>query len=61
MPHLDHTGPQNEGPKTGRKSGKCHKSVDEQAMAGELGVGLGKRKHSGGGKGKGKRLKYNQI
>jgi len=60
MPHLDHTGPQNEGPKTGRKLGKCHKSFDEQALAGELGVGLGKRKHSGGGKGKGNRLKYNQ-
>ena len=61
MPHLDHTGPEKEGPKTGRKLGKCHKTDDEQTTVGELGKGLGKRKLSGGGSGKGKRLKYNQL
>jgi hypothetical protein len=60
MPHLDHTGPENEDPKTGRKLGKCHKTDDEQSRIGELGTGEGKRHHSGGGQGKGKRLKYNQ-
>jgi hypothetical protein len=60
MPHLDHTGPEKEGPKTGRKLGKCHKTDDEQLLSGELGKGLGKRRLSGGGKGKGKRLIYNQ-
>jgi hypothetical protein len=61
MPHLNHTGPENEGPKTGRKLGKCHKTDDEQILAGELEKGLGKRRLSGGGKGKGNRLKYNQL
>jgi hypothetical protein len=60
MPHLDHTGPENEGSKTGRKLGMCHKTDEEQFFAGELGKGLGKRRLSGGGKGKGNRLKYNQ-
>lgn len=58
MPHLNHTGPEGKGPKTGRKLGKCHKTVKEESQIGELGKGQGKRRHSGGGKGKGKRLKY---
>jgi hypothetical protein len=60
MPQLNHTGPEGEGPKTGRKLGKCHKTADEQATAGELGKGLGERRKSGNGKGKGKRLKSDQ-
>lgn len=58
MPHLDHTGPEGKGPKTGRKLGKCRKTESEQLQMGDLGKGTGKRHHSGGGKGKGKRLKY---
>jgi hypothetical protein len=62
MPNLNHMGPESEGPKTGRKLGKCKKSKDEMAQVGKIGIGLGKRKHSGGGKGKGKRLKtYKNI
>jgi hypothetical protein len=61
MPNLDHNGPENEGPKTGRKLGKCHKTATEIAETGILGLGMGKRHHSGGGQGKGKRLKYNQT
>ncbi|MDO9154875.1 MAG: DUF5320 family protein [Paludibacter sp.] len=60
MPHLDHTGPESKGPKTGRKLGKCHKNEAEQKGIGELGKGQGVRRNSGGGKGKGKRLKYNK-
>lgn len=60
MPHLNHTGPENEGPKTGRKLGMCHKTDEELIFAGEPGKGLGKRRLSGGGMGKGKRFKYNQ-
>ncbi|MFH1319417.1 MAG: DUF5320 family protein [Bacteroidota bacterium] len=60
MPHLDHTGPEDKGPKTGRKLGKCRKTETELKEIGKLGKGQGKRHHSGGGKGKGKRLKYNQ-
>lgn len=60
MPKLNHTGPINEGPKTGRKLGSCCKTGDEQNNTNELGIGLKKRWHSGGGVGKGKRLKYNE-
>jgi hypothetical protein len=60
MPNLNHTGPSHEGPKTGRKLGKCHKTEDEQSQMAELGKGKGERHHSGEGQGKGKRLKYNQ-
>jgi hypothetical protein len=58
MPHLNHTGPTGEGPKTGRKLGKCNKTEIEKSLMGELGKGLGERRHAGGGIGKGKRLKY---
>jgi hypothetical protein len=60
MPHLNHTGPEGKGPKTGRKLGKCPKSEIEKTQTGEIGKGIGKCRHSGGGEGKGNRLKYNQ-
>ncbi len=60
MPHLDKTGPENEGAKTGRKLGSCRKSESDTKETGKLGKGMGKRLHSGGGQGKGKRLKYNK-
>lgn len=60
MPHLNHSGPEGKGPKTGRKLGYCHKSVEESEYIGELGKGLGKKFHSGGGQGKGRRLMNNQ-
>jgi hypothetical protein len=47
MPHLDHTGPEGKGPKTGRKLGKCKKTQTEQKEIGELGKGQGDRRHSG--------------
>lgn len=61
MPNLNHTGPENKGPKTGRKLGKCHKTEAELPGIGELGTGEEKRHHSGGGQGKGGRLKYYQT
>jgi hypothetical protein len=61
MPHLNHSGPEEKGIKTGRKLGNCHKTEAELISAGELGKGLGKRRHSGSGVGKQKRLKYNQY
>jgi len=61
MPHLNQTGPDCDGPKTGRKLGKCRKTEDEQIKVGSLGTGQGKRRLSGGGEGKGKRFKYNQL
>jgi hypothetical protein len=59
MPHLNHTGPDGQGPKFGRKLGKCKMTEDDLKKIGELGKGHGKKRNSGGGNGKGKRLKYN--
>ena len=61
MPHSDHSGPDGNGSKTGRKLGVCYKSKSEQKDIGEYGIGQGERRHSGGGEGKGKRLSYNKI
>lgn len=58
MPHLDHTGPDGKGSKTGRKLGRCLKTEKDEESAGKLGVGLGKRRHAGGGIGLEKRLNY---
>jgi hypothetical protein len=57
MPKLNHTGPENEGPGTGRKLGVCHRTETELSGTGEIGKGQGMRRHSGGGAGQGKRLK----
>jgi hypothetical protein len=59
MPHLDHTGPEAKGSKTGRKLGTCPKTQNEKEQPEKLGIGLGKRHHSGGGNGLAKRLRYN--
>lgn len=60
MPHLDHTGPEGKGPKTGRKLGKCKKTSEELLLAGQLGKGMGKKYHSNECKqdGKGKRNQH---
>jgi len=56
MPHINGTGPEGKGTKTGRGLGLCKKSLKESDIA-KLGKGSGKRRNSGGGTGKGKRLK----
>lgn len=61
MSHLNHKGPEERGPKTGRKLGLCKKSETEDEVSGEMGKGMGLRRHVGDGIGKGKRIKYNQI
>ena len=60
MPQLNHTGPDGNGPKTGRMLGLCHKTETEKNIIGELGKGQGKCRNSGCGQGKGKRLQYNK-
>lgn len=62
MPRLNHTGPEGEGAKTGRKLGVCRKTDAEKSQMGELGKGMGKRHKSPNekGSGKGKRLQYNK-
>lgn len=56
MPNLNGTGPQGQGPGSGRKLGKCNQISEEEKLQ-KLGKGMGKRLKSGGGKGDGKRLK----
>ncbi len=58
MPHLDHTGPLGNGPKTGRKLGKCHKTDKEKLEQGKLGVGLGLKKKNIHCEYEGKRINY---
>ncbi|MGQ1891474.1 DUF5320 domain-containing protein [Thermophagus sp. OGC60D27] len=55
MPKMDHTGPEGEGPRTGRKLGRCSKD-NKDASTGKLGKGMGKKRKEGCGQGKGKRL-----
>ncbi len=58
MPKLDHTGPEGQGPRSGRNLGKCAKK-DGDAPSGKLGEGMGKRRKGDCGNGKGKRLRSN--
>lgn len=55
---MNGTGPEGQGPQSGRGLGKCKKVSDEETKN-RIGKGMGKRRKSGGGEGKGKRLKYN--
>ena len=63
MPKLNHSGPEGQGSKTGRKLGHCVKTDDELKQIGKLGKGQGKRRHSKNfcGQGKGKRINYFQT
>lgn len=56
MPHLNGTGPEKQGAKTGRGLGQCRQVSDNEAIE-KLGKGMGLRRKSGGGQGQGKRLK----
>jgi len=60
MAHLDKTGPDGKGAKTGRQLGNCKES-DNSELLNKLGKGLGLRRRSGGGTGQGKRLKSHQL
>lgn len=54
MPHLDHSGPDRKGVKTGRKLGLSKKSEESDY---ELGQGMALKRKSDEGKGLGKRLR----
>ena len=56
MPRLDKSGPEGQGPITGRGLGFC-RNLTEKEKTGKLGQGLAMRRRSGGGKGLGKRLR----
>ena len=55
MAHMDGTGPDGKGPKTGRGLGKIADTKDPKILD-KLGVGQGKRRKSGGGTGNSKRI-----
>ena len=55
MAHLNGTGPEGQGPGTGRKLGKCNILPEDEKV--NLLGGMGKRRNSGGGEGQKKRLK----
>lgn len=56
MPHLDGTGPEGKGSKSGRALGKCVKRSNSDLLT-QLGTGEGKRRQSDGGEGEKRRLK----
>ncbi len=56
MPRLNGSGPEGQGPQTGRKLGRCSNATDEEKFQ-KLGKGMGLKRKAGGGKGLGKRLK----
>jgi len=58
MPGMDLQGPENKGPRTGRKLGYCSGNMKKDPAV--YGRGLQKRLKSGGGTGQGKRLRYNE-
>ncbi len=57
MPGFDRTGPEGEGPMTGRKQGRCTGNAERQQPEGR-GLGLGRgRGRRGSGRGEGRRLR----
>ena len=54
---MNGTGPDGQGPRTGRGLGKC-KDVSRNEQEKNIGKGMGKRRKAGGGQGMGKRLRY---
>ncbi len=58
MPKMDHTGPEGQGPRTGRNLGRCAKK-DGGTTSGKIGEGMGKRRKGDGAEGKGIRLRSN--
>ena len=59
MPNLDGTGPQGQGPLTGRRRGRCRDSEKSESKRNDekrdviIGLGRGGRPRGGGGLGKG--------
>lgn len=60
MPGMNHTGPEGQGPRTGRSLGRCRNSKDAvpDSEKYQLGIGMKLKRKSGGGIGKGQRLQY---
>ena len=54
MPQGDRTGPQGQGPKTGRGQGKCGPKGATPATQGQSGRGRGQGSGKGAGRGQGK-------
>lgn len=64
MAHLNHKGPEDKGPKTGRMLGKCHKTDKEKQIISKkynLGKGMGRKKRKVCAEGKGNRLRASEL
>ena len=57
MSKLNRKGPEEKGPGTGRKLGKCFIKDKDDDVSVQKDVGMGKKRKVGGGVGKGKRLR----
>jgi hypothetical protein len=62
MAHLNHMGPEDKGPKTGRKLGLCKKKPEELTEF-EHGQGMGSKRHSESfhHRGRGRRSHANEV
>jgi hypothetical protein len=62
MAHLNHMGPEEKGPKTGRKLGLCKKRPGETSDF-EPGLGMGKKRYDEGfhHRGRGRRIQANKV
>jgi hypothetical protein len=63
MAHLNHLGPEEKGPKTGRMLGKCHASEEElrKTELFDLGKGMGKKRRKGCNANTGTRSKASEL
>jgi hypothetical protein len=63
MAHLNHRGPEEKGPKTGRLLGKCNKTEEDKKKqdVSRLGQGMGKKMKAGCNEGKGSRSRASEI
>lgn len=61
MPHLDHTGPEFQGPKSGRKLGFCKAENEKAEYCLGQGMGLKRKSENGLRLGLGKRLQSSNI
>ncbi len=54
MPRGDRTGPDGQGPRTGRGQGKCGKGTQNPSQGGQRGMGSGRGGGSSRGQGQGR-------
>lgn len=61
MPRGDRTGPQGQGPMTGRDRGKCNPNDRAFNLRGQGGMGLGRNADLNRGQGSGRRAEWGEA